>query len=338
MKQQTPPSGPAHTEITRRSILGLAAGMTATAALPAFAQAYPSRPIKLIVPYAAGGGTDLLARALQGPIASALGQPVIVENRSGAAGAIGTREVARANPDGYTFLVSNNGPSAIVPLLQKDAGYDPIRDFAPVTPIATAPIVLIAHPSVPAKDAKEFIEWASKRTEGVTYGSAGVGSIGHFAAEQLAQMSNLNLIHVPYRGQAPTIMAVLSGETSIAFTSASDALLAHMQSGKIRLLGIGSDKPSPLIPGGVPIASALPQYRASFWQGVLAPAHTPAPIINKVAEVITAALKNPEMQTRFSKMSYAVAFDTPADFSQKLAQEVATWKALIAERGIQAER
>lgn len=338
MKQHLSHTASARARLSRRSLLGLAASLTATATLPAFAQAYPSKPIKLIVPYAAGGGTDLLARTLQEPLARALGQPVIIDNRSGASGAIGTREVARAQPDGYTFLVSNTGPSAIVPLLQKDAGYDPVRDFAPVTTIATAPIVLIAHPSVPASDVRKFIEWAASRPEGVTYGSAGVGSIGHLAAEHFAQLSKLQLVHVPYRGQAPTIMAVMSGETSIAFTSASDALLAHVQSGKIRLLGIGSEQPSPLIPGGVPIASALPQYRASFWQGVLAPAQTPAPIINKVAEVITAALKDPEMQTRFSKMSYAVAFDTPADFSQKLAQEVTTWKALIAERGIQAER
>lgn len=332
MKQPIP-----HAGLARRTVLGLAAGTAASAVLPAFAQTYPSRPIKLIVPYAAGGGTDLLARALQDPIARALGKPVIVENRSGAAGAIGVREVARAQPDGHTFLVSNNGPSAIVPLLQKDAGYDPVHDFAPVALFATAPIVLIAHPSVPAVDTRELIQWASARSEGVAYGSAGVGSIGHLAAEQLAQMAKLRLIHVPYRGQAPTIMAVLSGEAPLAFTSASDALLAHVQSGRIRLLGIGSEKPSPLLPGGVPIAASLPQFRADFWQGMLAPARTPEPIVRKMADTITNALKSPELEARFAKMGYSVAFDTPEQFSQQLAQEVATWKALIAQRRIQGD-
>lgn len=337
MKQHIAYGGLAHTSITRRSVLGFAAGTAASAFRPAFAQAYPSRPIKLIVPYAAGGGTDLLARALQDPIARALGQTIIVENRSGAAGAIGVREVARAQPDGYTFLVSNNGPSAIVPLLQKDAGYDPVRDFAAVTRFATAPIVLIAHPSVPAEDIRKFIEWASSQAEGVAYGSAGVGSIGHLAAEQFAQMSKLRLLHVPYRGQAPTIMAVLLGEAPIAFTSASDALLAHVQSGRIRLLGIGSENASALLPGGLPIGASLPQYRADFWQGMLAPAKTSQAIVYKMAQAVSAALKNPELESRFAKMSYSVAFDTPDQFAQQLALEVATWRALIIARRIKGE-
>lgn len=336
-RQYSEPNDAAGASFSRRSVLAYAAGLATSAAAPAFAQAYPSRPIKFIVPYAAGGGSDLLIRSLQEPISRALGQPVIIDNRSGAAGAIGAREVARAQPDGYTFLVSNNGPSAIVPLLQKDAGYDALRDFTPVATLAKAPIVLIAHPSVPATDIKSLIAWAAKRSDGVAYGSAGVGSIGHLAAEQFAEVANLQLIHVPYRGQAPTIMAVLTGETPIAFTSSSDALLAHLQAGKIRMLGVGSEKPSALVPGGVPIAATLPNYQADFWQGVLAPAKTPDAIVKKMFEAISTALKTPEMHTKFEKMSYSVAVESPAVFAKKLAAEVETWKNLIRERGIKAE-
>ncbi|MDO8704325.1 MAG: tripartite tricarboxylate transporter substrate binding protein [Sulfuricaulis sp.] len=323
--------------LTRRSVLGLAGAASALAMTPALAQSYPSRPIRFIVPYAPGGGTDLMMRSLQEPLARALGQPVIIENKSGAAGAIGAREVARANPDGYTFLVSNNGPSVIVPLLQKDAGYDPIRDFSPVTIIGLAPIVLISNPAVPAADVTQFITWARQQAAGVAYASAGVGSIGHLAAELFAKMANIKLVHIPYRGQAPSIGAVLAGETPIAFTSASDALLAHMNAGKIRLLGVGSEQPSPLIPGGVPIAKALPGYKADFWQGILAPAKTPEAIVTRLSEEISRALGTPEMQKKFASLTYTPASNTPAQFSRMVSLEVDNWKALILERGIHAE-
>lgn len=322
----------------RRQLLAAGAGLAATLALPARAQAYPSRPIRFVVPYAAGGGTDLLIRSLQEPLARSLGQPVIVDNRSGAAGAIGVREVARAAPDGYTFLVSNNGPSVIVPLLQKDAGYDPVQDFTPLTTLATAPIVLIAHANaMPATDTQQFLAWAAAQSQSIVYGTAGVGSIGHFAAEQFAKMTGTKLLHVPYRGQAPTIAAVLSGEAPIAFTSASDALLAHVQTGKIRLLGIGSEQPSPLIPGGVPIAKAVPGYRADFWQGVLAPAKLPPAIIAKVHQALIDAVTPAEMQAKYAKMGYSAAHNTPAQFARALEKEVETWKSLIRERGIRGE-
>ncbi len=322
--------------LTRRSVLAFTAGVAAFASAPALSQSYPSRPIRFVIPYAAGGGTDSMVRSMQEPLALLLGQPVIVDNKSGAAGAIGVREVARSNPDGYTFLVSNDGPSVSVPLLQKDAGYDPVRDFAPVTTIGVAPIVLIANPSIPATDVKKFIEWAGRQS-GVVYASAGVGSVGHFAAEHFAKMANVKLVHVPYRGQAPSILAVLTGETPISFTSASDAMFAHVQAGKIRLLGVGSERPSPLIPGGVPIATTLPGYKADFWQGVLAPAKTPESIVTRVNEAIATVLKTPEMQEKFAKLGYAVSVNMPAQFSRLIAQEVEMFKTLIQERGIRAE-
>lgn len=323
--------------MTRRSMLAFAAGVAAFASAPVRSQSYPSRPVRFVIPYAPGGGTDSMVRSMQEPLARLLGQPVIVDNKSGAAGAIGVKEVARAAPDGYTFLVSNDGPSVSVPLLQKDAGYDPIRDFAPVTTIGVAPIVLIANPSVPATDIKKFIDWASAQPTGVAYASAGVGSVGHFAAEHFAKLANVKLVHVPYRGQAPSTAAVLSGEAPISFTSASDAMFAHVQAGKIRLLGVGSEQPSPLIPGGVPIATVLPGYKADFWQGVLAPAKTPEAIVARVSDAIAAVLKTQEMQEKFARLGYAVSVNTPAQFSRLIAQEVEMFKTLIQERGIRAD-
>lgn len=329
----------AHTpfRLRRRAVLGLTAGLAGSASFSAFAQTYPMRPVKFIVPYAPGGGTDLLIRSLQDPLARALRQPVIVDNRSGAAGAIGAREVARAAPDGLTFLVSNNGPSIIAPLLQKDAGYDPVKDFTPITTIATAPIVLIAHPSVPAHTVRKFIEWGTSQADGVAYASAGIGSIGHLAAEQFAKLTKLKFVHIPYRGQAPTIMAVLSGESPIGFTSASDTLMAYVQTGKIRLLGVGSEQPSALIPDGQPIAAAVPGYRADFWQGVLAPARTPEAIVNRMHSVLVEVLKAPEMQQKFIGMSYTASYNQPAQFARMVADEAETWRGLIRERGIRAE-
>lgn len=324
------------TSMMRRSMLTLAGAAALTSAMPAWSRGYPNKPIRFVVPYAPGGGTDLLIRTLQNNLAQALGQTILVDNKSGAAGALGAREVARSAPDGYTFLVSNNGPSVVVPLLQKDAGYDPIKDFTPVTTLARAPIVLIANPSVPAKNAAEFIEWARKQPQAVAYASAGVGSIGHLSGEFFAQQAQIEFLHVPYRGQAPTITAVLAGETPAAFTSSSDMLLAHVAEGKIQLIGVGSAEPSPLVPGAEPIGAVLPDYRADFWQGVLAPANTPEEIVKRVGDEITRLLATPEIRDRYAGMSYAAASSTPTEFADMIVKEVAASKALIAERNITA--
>jgi tripartite-type tricarboxylate transporter receptor subunit TctC len=298
------------------------------------ADAFPTRAIRIVVPYAPGGGTDLLLRALQESLSKDLGQPIIIDNRPGAGGAIAAREVARATPDGYTLLVSNNGPSAIVPLLQPGAGYDPVKDFTPITTIAKTPIVAIMSASVPAKNLSEFVKWAQQQPDGVTYGSAGVGSLGHLSAELFSKFANVKLAHVPYRGQAPTTMAVLTGEIPLAFTSASDSLLGFINSGKIRLLGIGSTKPSQLIPGGVPIASVLPGYEADVWQGIVGPARLPESVVNRLHKAFVAALASPDIQKRFESYSYEVSTNSPAEFVSMINEEVEHWGAIIRDRGI----
>jgi len=228
--------------LSRRAALGAAAALPAAALLPVGLRAQapwkPTQNVRMVVPAAPGGTTDIMARTLQEPLSKALGQPVIVDNKAGAAGAIGTKQVATAAPDGYTLVFGNNGPSAIVPLLQKDVGYDPVKDFVPVSLVSIAPLVLVLHPSVPAGDVKEFVAWARTQPGGVEYATAGAGSLGHLATELFAKDAGLKLVHVPDKRQAPSTMAVLNGEVKMLLTTSSDSMGSAVRDGKLRLLGV----------------------------------------------------------------------------------------------------
>ena len=311
----------------RTGLLGLA---LVVVALPAIAQAqYPDKPIRLVVPYSPGGTTDIMARTLQEPLSKALGQPVIVDNKAGAAGAIGTKQVATAAPDGYTLVFGNNGPSAIVPLIQKDAGYDPIKDFEPVSLVSIAPLTLVVHPSVPASNVKELIAWAKTQPGGVEYATAGAGSFGHLATELFGKDAGLKLVHVPYKGQAPSTMAVLNGEVKMLLTTSSDTQDAAVKSGKLKLLGVSTAKSSPLMPGAPPIGQSLPGYEAVVWFGILAPAGTPAPVIAKLNAAIREVLANPELQQKFVGYGCVATASTPQEFAAMIAAEVPKWKGVV---------
>ena len=309
---------------------GLLALALALAALPAAAQAqYPDKPIKLIVPYPPGGTTDIMARTLQEPLSKALGQPVIVDNKAGAAGAIGTKQVATAAPDGYTLVFGNNGPSAIVPLLQKDVGYDPVKDFAPVSLVSIAPLVLVLHPSVPAGDVKEFVAWAKAQPGGVEYATAGAGSLGHLATELFAKDAGLKLVHVPYKGQAPSTMAVLNGEVKMLLTTSSDSMGAAVRDGKLKLLGVSTARPSPLMPGAPTIGQSLPGFEVNVWFGILAPAGTPAPVIAKLNAAIRTVLADPEIQRKFMGYGSIATASTPQELAAMIGAEVPKWKGVV---------
>ena len=302
----------------------------ALGALPAAAQApYPDKPIRLVVPYAPGGTTDIMARTLQEPLSKVLGQPVIVDNKAGAAGAIGTKQVATAAPDGYTLVFGNNGPSAIVPLIQKDVGYDPIKDFAPVSLVSIAPLTLVVHPSVPANNVKELIAWAKTQPNGVEYATAGAGSFGHLATELFGKEAGLKLIHVPYKGQAPSTMAVLNGEVKMLLTTSSDMQDAAVKTGKLKLLAVSTAKPSPLMPGAPTIGQSLPGYEAVVWFGILAPAGTPAPVIAKLNAAIREVLANPELQQKFVGFGGVATASTPQEFAAMINAEVPKWKSVV---------
>lgn len=302
----------------------------ALGALPAVAQAqYPDKPIKLIVPYPPGGTTDIMARTLQEPLSKSLGQPVIVDNKAGAAGAIGTKQVATAAPDGYTLVFGNNGPSAIVPLLQKDVGYDPLKDFAPVSLVSIAPLVLVLHPSVPAGDVKEFVAWARTQPGGVEYATAGAGSLGHLATELFAKDAGIKLVHVPYKGQAPSTMAVLNGEVKMLLTTSSDSMGSAVRDGKLRLLGVSTAKPSPLMPGAPTIGQSLQGFEVNVWFGILAPAGTPAPVIAKLNAAIRTVLADPEIQRKFMGYGSIATASTPQEFAAMIGAEVPKWKGVV---------
>ena len=312
--------------VGRRLFLSLAL------ALPGAALAqtqFPDRPIRLVVPYAPGGTTDIMARTLQEPLSKILGQPVIVDNKAGAAGAIGTAQVAQAAADGYTLIFGNNGPSAIVPLTQKDVGYDPIKNFAPVSLVSIAPLTLVVHSSVPASNVKELIAYARTLPNGLDYGSAGAGSLGHLASELFGKEAGIKLVHVPYKGQGPSTLAVMNGEVKMLLTTSSDTQDSAVKSGKLKLLGVSTAKPSPLMPGAPTIGESLPGYDASVWFGILAPAKTPPAVIARLNAAIREVLAQPDIQKKFVGYGCIATPSTPQEFAAMIGAEVPKWKSVV---------
>lgn len=324
----------------RRDFHRLAAAALATATAPAFSQApaqpFPQRPIQLLIPYPAGGTTDVMARALQEPLHKALGQPIVVENKPGAAGVLAAREVARARPDGHSLLFINSGIVSVTPHLQKDAGYDGVKDFAPVALMTVAPLFVIIPGSLPVNDLRGFVEWARAQPHPIAYGSAGVGSFGHLASELFVKTAGLRATHVPYRGQAPTTQAVLSGEIPLLITSMSSAMRAGIDAGKLKLLAVTSAEPSPLAPG-VPIAaSTLPGYVAETWFGLVTARGTPAPVVARLNAEVNAILATRDMQERMAALGQRVQAADPALLGRMIAEDSARWGQVIRDNNINA--
>jgi tripartite-type tricarboxylate transporter receptor subunit TctC len=290
--------------------------------------------VRLLVPYPPGGLVDIMARTLQEPLSTALGQPLIVENKAGAAGGIATRSVAQSKPDGYTLVFGNNGPSALLPLIQKDIGYDPVDDFTPISMIATAPMVLVVHKDVPVDKLKDFIAYARQKAGTVTYSSAGTGALGHLTSELFAQMANARLTHIPYKGSAPAVMAVLDGEVQMYLSSPSDTLSAGIKAGKVKLLGVSSLNGSELVPGTPAIAEALPGFDVSIWYGVLAPKDTPAPIVEQLNKAFRDVLTDPAIRSRFNSFGAVAGGSPPAELSKRIVDELAKWRGTIQSAGI----
>ncbi|TAK45543.1 MAG: tripartite tricarboxylate transporter substrate binding protein [Betaproteobacteria bacterium] len=313
--------------------IGLAATLSLLSSM-ATGQAYPNKPIKLLVPYAAGGTTDIMARVLQQPMQATLGQPVIVENRAGAAGAIAMREAARSQPDGYTIVFINNGLIATTPVLQKDAGYDGVKDFASIGMVSTAAMFVVANGDLPVNDLKGFIEYARRNPGKLEYASAGPGSFGHLSSELFVRAAGIKLVHVPYKGQAPTLNAVLTGEVKLLITSPSAAMTSNIAAGKLKLLAVGSADPWPLAPGAPPVSSVLPGYRAESWFALLAPAGTPAEVIAKLNGALNKALAIPDMQKRFNDFGLLARSSTPEELRERVAEEAQVWGRVIRESGI----
>jgi tripartite-type tricarboxylate transporter receptor subunit TctC len=326
------------TDLTRfmRCAACISIAATLAAALPAAAQPYPSKPIKIIVPYAAGGPSDLFARAVGQLLTDAWSQPVVIDNRPGASGNVGIAIAARSPADGYT-LNTVSIAFAVSPAMDSKLGYDPVKDLAPISLLATVNNVLVVHPALPVKSVKELIAFAAARPGQVTFASGGAGGGQHLAGELFASMANLKLTHVPYKGSAPGLVALIGGETMIGFT---DMLitLPHIKSGKLRALAVTGDRRSAMVSDLPTMAEAgLPGYSVYAWFGLLAPAATPADIVTRISSEIQKGFKAPQIHERFAAMGADPVGNTPEQFAAFLKTEMAKWAKLVKAAGIKAE-
>lgn len=298
--------------------------------------AYPTKPIHLIVPTSAGGGADALARAVGPRLSQALGQPVVIENKAGAAGNIAAEQVAKAPPDGYTLLVGAIAPLAINPTLFK-LPYDPMRDFAPITGGVVFGNVLVAHPSVSANNVQELIALAKARPGSLNYGSAGPGTAGHLAGELLADMAHVNLVHIPYKGGGPAMSDLLGGQTQLIFASPPSAI-AYIKAGRLKALGVTGAQRIGSLPDVPTIAeSALAGYEAINWYCFVAPAKTPKEIVTRLNQELRKALESAEIREILVGQGMEPAPSTPEELSAFMQSEIVKWRKVIKDRKIAAD-
>ena len=313
------------------------APMLAGAALATFtqhapAQTFPAKPVRIIVPLAAGGPGDVLARAVGQKLSESLGQPVVIDNRPGANTNVGTEATAKAAPDGYTLLATAS-TLTINPSLYAKLPYDPIRDFTPITLIATTPLLLVVHPSLPAKSVKELIALARARPTQLLYGSAGNGSTLHLAGEMFNTLAGVKLTHVPYKGVTGAFSDLLGGQISLMFPGMPIAL-PQAQAGKLRALGTTGAKRAPAAPELPTIAEAgVPGYEVSVWYGVLAPANTPAAIVQRLHAELTRIVQLPDIRERWAVLGAEPVHNTPGEFAAFLKADLGKWANVVRESG-----
>ena len=304
--------------------------------IAAHAQSYPDRPIKIVVPYAAGGAVDIVARTIGQPLAEALKQPVIVDNRPGASANIGMELVARSAPDGYTLLMASNGIATNMALFPHLA-FDGRRDFAAVAKIGYAPLVIVVPASSPAKSLKDLIAMAKAEPGKLTYASAGNGSSGHLAGELLKSTAKIDVLHIPYKGGAPAITDLLGERISFMPINPVE-VIAHIRAGKLRALAVASDKRFALLPDVPTVAEAgLPGYEASVWWGLVAPAKTPPDIIRRLNAETDKALANPALANKLAELGVVVTPGTSAEFTAFVNSQTELWSGVIKAAGIQPD-
>ncbi len=295
--------------------------------------AYPSKPVRLVVPATAGGGIDLFARLIASKLQQVWDHAIVVDNRPGGGQTIGTELVARAAPDGHTLLVGANA-HAVLPSLYRKLSFDPVRDFAPITLLGTSPNVLVTHPSLPTRTLKEFIALAKSKPGQINYGSSGNGGTGHLAMERLKSMAHIDLVHVPYKTNAPLLTALMSGE--IAAGMGQIVVIApQVRAGRLRALGVSSSRRSPALPDAPTIAeSGIAGFEAVAWFGVLAPAHTPSHIIDKLNAEIVRIMKLPDVSARLTAEGVDVVGSTTEQFATLIKSDVDKWGKAIRALGI----
>lgn len=316
----------------RRGLLAAAAACALWPALAA-AQAFPTKPITIIVPFAAGGTTDILARIIAQGLTAELGQSVVVDNRAGAGGNIGGQAAARAPADGYTLFMGTVGTHAINAALYKKMPFDPVKDFAPLTRVANVPNLLVANPAQPFKTVQELIAYAKANPGKINFGSSGSGSSIHLSGELFKSMAKVDMQHVPYKGSAPAVTDLLGNQIAIMFDNMPSAI-QHVRSGKLRAIAVTTAKRSPELPDVPTIAeSGVPGYEATSWFGMFAPAATPAPVVGQLNKALVKVLAQPDIKKKINEQGAETAGETPEQFAAFIQQEAVKWGKVVRESG-----
>jgi tripartite-type tricarboxylate transporter receptor subunit TctC len=310
--------------------LALASGATV------LAQEYPAKPIRVVVPFPPGGGTDLMARTVMQKLGESLGATMVIDNRGGAGGSIGSELVAKSPADGYTVLIVS-GAHAINPSLYPKLSYDSVRDFAPVTMFTSGPGLLVVHPSVPAKTVKEFIALAKSRPGQLNYASAGIGTPPHLAGELFKTMAGVDIVHVPYKGNGPAYTDLIGGHVSVMFPTIPTAI-PHVRAGKLRALAVTTRSRTPIAPELPPISeSGVPGYDVSSWYGLLAPAGTPAAVVSRLQREIAKVLRSPDVGEKLTAQGLDLVGSTPDAFAAVIKSEIMKWAKVVKASGARAD-
>lgn len=300
------------------------------------AQTYPTKPIRMVVPFPPGGTSDIIGRTLGQKLTEAWGQQVIVDNRAGVAGSIGAAATAKSPPDGYALVVGNVGPVAINSHVYKNVGYDPLKDFTPISLAVAGPQLVVVHPSVPARNLKEFVALTKGQKGKLNYGSSGPGSISHLAAEMYKLMTKTDLVHIPYKGSALITNDLVAGHVDLCFSDLP-VILPHVKSGRLRAIAVTGAKPTPLVPGIPAMAESVPGFAITSWWGVLGPAGMPEPIVTRLNTELVRILQLPDVKERFANLGVDTIPGTPADFSSLIKTEYAKFAKLIKDVGVKIE-
>ena len=317
----------------RRLLIAMLLSVVASA----FAQAYPSRPVRLVVPFAPGGSADLVARLIGQKLGESWGQQVVVENKGGGSGMIGNDFVAKSAPDGYTLTVGTMGPFSVNPTLFEKMPYDPVRDFAPITLTGIASHVLVANPSVPPRTVGELIALARAKPGQLTFASSGTGNATHLTFELFKSTAGIDIVHVPYKGGGPAMADLVGGQVAFSFASMPSAL-PYVQAGRLRAIAVGGAHRSPLFPEVPTVAEAgLAGFVSEDWQGILAPAKTPAGVVAKLNADLVGVLHTPEMKAKLAGAGFDVKTSTPREFAHFIRSDTAKWAAILQRSGTKAQ-
>jgi tripartite-type tricarboxylate transporter receptor subunit TctC len=331
------PSPERRGKLARHFLSLLVLGLALALALDAAAQTYPTKPIRLIVPFPPGGSADILARAIGQKAGEGLGQSLVIENRPGAGTAIGAEALAKSPPDGYAIMIGTVSSHAINPAVNPKLPFDPVKDFTPVSLVASIPFAMVVHPSVPAKTVQEFIALARAKPGTLNYSSAGNGTSNHLAGELLKSMARIDIVHIPYKGSAPALNDLIAGQVLLMFDLVLTAA-PHVKSGAVRGLAVTGAQRSAVLPELPTVAeSGLPYYEVSAWFGIFAPAGVPRPVVERLNAEFVKALRDPDLRQRLASQGAEPLTSTPAEFSAYLRSEIDKWAQVVRAAGMKVD-